>query len=228
MLLTQLKFGGSKMGMPKKDINNGLEILSILIFSIALTTACSRTFKKSSIELNPIFFIANPNIIKESSTLKIGLGDYELPGIKLVNHAKFIVVSRDRLKFKVDLVHKWRSYVKPCKWKSQVEIDSQKYHLECDRRHIGQITWMWEEQRRKVLKRNRFGDPTEISAYEKHRMPLKSMVVFVGKATLSVYNKDIISKNTKTIKLTLEKDGTKFVFIWELKKPQEGKSQLNP
>ena len=60
-----------------------------------------------------------------------------------------------------------------------------------------------------------------IERYERHATMLNSIVVFVGKASLDVYRRNIISKNTKMVKLTLRKEGTKFIFIWKLRKPDE-------
>lgn len=186
---------------------------------LALTCACSHTFSKTTTQTNPVFYELDPDMLQESTTLQILRGDYELNHYKLANYAKFMVVSHDRLNFRVELTHKWRDLVNPCDWHAYLKIDNRQYPLQCEKRSVRQITWMWDEERRQVLRVDQFGDPVVIEGYERSRTTLDSMVIFVGKANFTVYSQNIISKKTKRVELVLEKDKTKFVFTWNLEPP---------
>ena len=121
---------------------------------LILASACTKTFSKTTKQPNPIFYASNPDFIKDSHTLNIIRGDHELYNFKLVNYAKFIVVSRDRINFKVEITHKWREYADPCGWNIYVKINKKKYEVECSKRKIESITRMWDIQRRRVIARN--------------------------------------------------------------------------
>lgn len=192
-----------------------------LFFYLVFASACTTTFSKKTTQTNPLFYAANPDMIKESDTLQIIRGDYELENYKLANYAKFIVISRDRINFRVEITHKWREYANPCDWKAYVKIDNKKYALLCDNRNTRQLTSMWDEQRRRVLARNQFGEAIIIEPYEHTPTTLTSMTVFVGSACLTVYDTDILTTKTKKIELVFEKNKARLVYTWNLEEPEK-------
>ncbi|MDP2693005.1 MAG: hypothetical protein Q8O88_05190 [bacterium] len=204
--------GGTKMYVKKAFI---------LICIISLFSACSTTFKTSRVQLNPLYFASNKDLVKESDSLKIIKGDQELRTYKTVSYGKFVIVSRDRLKFKVELTHKWKAYAEACDWKTTIKIDGKTYKPACDRRSVDTITWMWSEENRRVVSRNIYGDPLEIEGFERNPTTLQSITIFVGKASLDLYEKNIITKNTKHIELRMQKNLTIYLFVWDLKKPHK-------
>ncbi len=183
--------------------------------------ACTKTFFKKTTQINPAFYQASPDMIRESEKLKIIKGDHELRNFKLVSYAKFVMVSRDRINFGVALTDKWREQANPCDWKVYVKIDDKQYVPECDSHSVQELTRMFDEQHRRVLVQNQFGDPIRIEGYEQTPTPLTSFTVFKGAAYLTVYGKNILTTETKKIELVLEKNQIRFVFTWNLMKPEK-------
>src|SRR5688500_4521631 len=98
--------------------------------ALLVSTACTRTFRASVLRPDPL---AEPTAtLRDSEKVTIVTGDMELnvpkqPGraqrvspmamrrYPLKNTASFTVVSRDRLRFHVQLEHKWQEWADPSK-----------------------------------------------------------------------------------------------------------------
>ena len=135
----------------------------------------------------------------------------------LYNRAYFSVVSRDRIKFHVQLDHKWEEYADLKTWAVyMVDDQGHKWSPESiERAHVSIVTKMWDREQRTAI-RNQFGDPVRLNNDGwKNRQSLGSLSIYRGRADFSFYERDIFTAQVKSLKLVLERDGVRFVFFWK-------------
>jgi hypothetical protein len=140
----------------------------------------------------------------------------------LENVAQFSVVSRDRLRFHLQLEHKWKEWADPSSW-DVVLIDDQgrKWSPESvEHVRTKHIVTMWDQEIRSV-QRNMYGDIVAINEDGwKRRVPLGSLSVFRGKADFVFYQRDIFSEDVKWMKLIVKRSGVRFEFRWNFEDEQ--------
>ena len=105
--------------------------LRLLLVFVVLAGGCSRTFKGVAVQPNPL--VNQRETLRESEKITIVRGDMELeepdeahPAQRasvlhnhrypLFNEAMFTLVSRDRLRFHVQVDHKWEEYADLKTW----------------------------------------------------------------------------------------------------------------
>jgi hypothetical protein len=140
----------------------------------------------------------------------------------LRNVASFTVVSRDRLRFHVQIEHKWREYADVRTWDAYLVDDRGRRFIPVDidlssDRHV---VVMWDFEQRSV-QRNRFGDIVRINndGY-KRRNPLGSLSIFRGKGDFVFYAKDLFSSDVKWITLVVNRNQMAFAFTWRFAEDQ--------
>jgi len=191
---------------------------------------CNRTFKGAATQPNPL---ERPlETLRTSEEILIITGDKDLtyprvarvPGgdlqvdrrYPLHNKARFTVISRDRLRFHVQIEHKWQEWADLRTWKAVLTDDrGRKYRPEdVDLIADKHVVFMWDYERRSA-RRNRFGDITYVNndGY-KRRNPLGSMSLFRGQADLAFYSRDIFTPDVKSLTLKLKRGTTNFKFTW--------------
>ena len=143
----------------------------------------------------------------------------------LLNQASFTMVSRDRLRFHVQIDHKWQEYADLNTW--DVELDRRQgphwipeaiEHAQ----HRSIITTMWDREQRTAVcdSRGRDGDGncSTRSAIEddgwRRRQTLGSLSVFRGKADFVFYQRDLFTPNVRSLKLVVKRSGEAFEFTW--------------
>jgi len=205
--------------------------LALLGAGLILATACTRTFRASVVQPNPL---AEPNeTLRDSEKVVIVTGDMELnvpkePGraqrvspmamqrYPLKNTAAFTVVSRDRLRFHVQLEHKWQEWADPSKWDVYLVDDRGRKWVPESVEHARtrHLVTMWDQEVRSV-QRNMYGDIVAINedGY-KRRVPLGSLSVFRGRADFVFYQRDIFDEGVKWMKLVVRRPGLSFEFRW--------------
>lgn len=192
---------------------------------------CHRTFSATVSQPNPL---SNPlGTLRDTEVLTITTGDMELSHPRparvqgkdslmsnerypLRNKANFTVVSRDRLRFHVQIEHKWKSYTDIATWKA-VLYDDQGHRyapttIDAVRaKHVVE-TWSYE---RRSTQRNSFGNIVRIND-DAHldRQPLGNLSVFRGRGDFVFYQRDIFSPNIRTMTLELTRSGITFRFQW--------------
>lgn len=204
--------------------------LSVLAGVAIAATGCTKTFKGSVTQPNPL---AQPlETLRISEEIVIVTGDMELNlprqrgptgnaiykpmRYPLKNKAKFTVVSRDRMRFHVQVEHKWQEWAAVGSWHAYLVDDKgHKYVPEqVDAGEAEHLVTMWDQEVRSV-RRNRFGDI--VTVYDdgyKRRQPLGSLSVFRGNGDFVFYSRDMFTPEVKSMTLVIERTGLAFSFTW--------------
>ncbi len=209
------------------------------IVGVLVVAACTKTFQAEVVQPNPL---ANPTeTLRTSEELKILTGDMDLKqpdapdGIgnasmvhsrnyKLINTASFTMVSRDRLRFHVQVDHKWEDFADLKTWEVSLEDDQghrwTPESVEHARTRL--ITHMWDPEQRTAIcgtsGRDGKGDCFNTVGYQddgwKRRQMLGSLSVFRGNADFVFYQRDLFTPSLRTLKLVVRRSGTVFEYTW--------------
>jgi hypothetical protein len=135
----------------------------------------------------------------------------------LFNTAYFSIISHDRIKFHVQIDHKWQEYADLNTWAVYIEDDKghRWYPESTDRARVSMITKMWDREQQTAV-RNQYGDIVALNNDGwKNRQSLGSLSIYRGRADFSFYERDIFTADVKSLKLVLVRSGIRFVFIWK-------------
>jgi hypothetical protein len=208
------------------------------LWCVALTiaaTGCGKTLKGEATQPNPL---AYPNeTLRISEEIVITTGDMELYAPRapssnglttagslmvmdrypLKNKASFTVVTRDRLRFHVQLEHKWKEYVDVRNWRAYIVDDKgHRYEpVDIDQSRESLVVQMWDYERR-TAQRNQFGDIVAVNNDRyKNRSTLGSLAVHRGYGDYVFYSEDMFSEDVKALTFVLERRGFKLKFTWK-------------
>ncbi|MCA9674744.1 MAG: hypothetical protein H6709_15400 [Kofleriaceae bacterium] len=134
----------------------------------------------------------------------------------LQNTASFTVVSRDRLRFHVQIEHKWQEWSDPSTWEVYLEDDQGHRWKPESTEHVRtrHMVTMWDQEIRSV-QRNMYGDIVAINEDGwRRRVPLGSLSVFRGRADFVFYQRDLFSSDVKSMTLVVRRPGLGFEFRW--------------
>jgi len=202
-----------------------------LMLAMVAAAGCSRTFHGTAIQPNPL---SKPlETLRNSEKITIIRGDMELEApdeaapsqrasvmhnhrYPLFNQASFTVVSRDRLRFHVQIDHKWQEWADLNSWEVSLTDDQGRHwepeSIEHARTKI--MTTMWDREVQSA-QRNRFGDIVALNDDGwKNRQSLGSLSVFRGKADFVFYQRDLFTANVRQLKLLVKRSGEAFEFTW--------------
>jgi hypothetical protein len=211
----------------------------ILAALVAAGAGCARTFRAEVVQPNPM--VAPTEISPISQKITIVTGDMELdqpdaaePSKRatitsthrypLINQASFTVVSRDRLRFHVQIDHKWEEWADPSSW--SVHLEDGDGHtwvpeaVEHARTHL--ISQFWDREQRTALCSSAGRDATGACITTvgvaddgwKHRQTLGTLSVFRGNADFVFYQRDLMRADMRRLKLVLKRPTEAFVFTW--------------
>jgi hypothetical protein len=202
-----------------------------LILAALCVAGCSRTFHGSAVQPNPV---AHPTeTLRNSEKIRIVTGDMELEEpdraqptqratpvhnhhYPLINEASFTMVSRDRLRFHVQIDHKWQEWADLTTWDVVLEDDQGHKWVPESVEHARTkiITRMWDREQQTAV-RNQYGDIVALNDDGwKSRQTLGSLSVFRGNADFVFYQRDMFSRNVRWLKLTVRRSGEAFEFLW--------------
>lgn len=183
---------------------------------------CHSTFRAETLQANPIAYLGNQEVINQSNKLFIKRGGMNLYHFKMVSYAKFVLISRDRIRFRIEMSHQWERKANPCVWKNTLYIDGAPYVLPCEKEGKTQfVTKIFDIENRRVLRRNQFGEPIQIERYERNPTQQESIDIYVGKAFLSLYKRDVVTKKTKEVSLKMVNGNITYWFVWKLFYPKD-------
>lgn len=211
----------------------------LLVVIVALA-GCSRTFSGTAVQPNPLTNQAETLRVSEPITIVRGDMDLEAPApptgtgnasparnkhYPLINKANFTLVSRDRLRFHVQIDHKWEEYANLNTWEvSLVDDAGHKFLPEAiEHANTRVITTMWDREQRSAIcddNRNRDarGNCYNTVGYQddgwKRRQTLGSLSVYRGKADFVFYQRDLFTQNVRSLKLVVRRPGEAFEFTW--------------
>ena len=207
-------------------------VISLLAVAPVLLVGCKKTFRGSVAQPNPL---AEPiETLRQSENVTIVTGDMELrmpnrqgPGTggtmmvgrryPLRNIANFTVVSRDRLRFHVQVEHKWEEWADLNGWEAYlVDDQGRRYYPETVEggrpRHIATF---WDYETRSVV-RNAFRDIVAVRQDgHRRRRALGSLSVFRSRGDLVFYGRDIFTPQVKRLTLVLERTSQAFSWTWK-------------
>lgn len=142
----------------------------------------------------------------------------------LVNQASFTVVSRDRLRFHVQIDHKWEEWANPSTWDVHLEDDQGRVWnpeaVEAARTKL--MTKMWDREQRTAVCGSTGRDAagnciTTVAILDdgwKRRQTLGSISVFRGNADFVFYQPDIMHADIRRLRLVVKRVGEAFEFSW--------------
>jgi len=217
--------------------------LVVMVAALGMTAGCHRTFKGSAVQPNPL---EQPlETLRVSEPIVIVTHDMELarprpagPGAMtalvvnqpydLLNIARFTVVSRDRLRFHVQIEHKWKDYADVGGWRAWIVDSKGRRYLpeEIEARKPDLIVHMWDYEIRSVRRNAGMsgdGPVGDIVAVNndgyKDRQPLGSMSLFRGRGDYVFHGRDIFTPDLRWITLVVERNGMAFTFTWKFADP---------
>lgn len=201
--------------------------------------ACTRTFRAEAVQPNPI---AQPiETLRKSEPVTIVTGDMELEQpedaradrratvavnhrFPLINQARFTIVSRDRLRFHLQLDHKWEDWADPSSWEVYLEDDDghawRPNSVENATTHL--ISRFWDREQRTAICSSAGHDPSGncISTVGiaddgwKHRQTFGTLSVFRGNADFVFFRTDLMNPAVRRLRLVVRRAGTRFEFGW--------------
>jgi hypothetical protein len=203
---------------------------------------CARTFRAETVQPNPV---TNPTeILRSSEKLTIVTGDMELevpyapdPGqhvaatrnhrYPLINQASFTVVSRDRLRFHVQIDHKWEDWANPSTWDVHLEDDQgHRWTPETvEHAHTKLMSEVWDREQRTSVCSAAGRDATgacitTIGVLDdgwKHRQTFGTLSVFRGTADFVFYQRDLMRADMGKLRLVVKRPSEAFVFVWRFR-----------
>jgi hypothetical protein len=203
---------------------------------------CARTFRAEAVQPNPV--AAPTETLRNSEKITIVTGDMELEApdapdpasrasvahnhrYPLINQASFTLVSRDRLRFHVQIDHKWEEWADLTTWD---------VHLEDDQGHVWAptsvegartrlMTKMWDREQRTAVCSQAGRDPagnciTTVGTMRdgwKHRQTLGSLSVFRGNADFVFYQPNIMQPVLGKLRLVVKRTGEAFEYTWRFR-----------
>lgn len=200
---------------------------------------CARTFRAEAVQPNPI--VAPNETARQSEKVTIVTGDMELEmpyapdptqrvavarnaRYPLINQASFTIVSRDRLRFHVQVDHKWEEWADLSTWDVHLEDDEGHVWLPEGVEHARTklITTMWDREQRTAVcsaaGRDAAGNCiTTVALLDdgyKHRQTLGTLSVFRGNADFVFYQRDIMHAEVRRLRLVVRRTGEAFEFMW--------------
>jgi hypothetical protein len=198
--------------------------LAVVGLSLGVGAGCStKALSAHTTQPNPLAMPSN-EVLRESKHLHIGVKDMDIPrAFRMYQSAWFQVVSRDRLRFHVVLVHKWEEMTDVRGWDARLEDDAGHVYMPEARekrsdKRTGQV---WDYERRSATY-NIFGDVTGTrnDGY-KQRVPLDKVDLFKGSGDVVFHAPDIFHESIKRLTLVLERGGIAYRFTWDLYDPRE-------
>jgi len=214
-----------------------------LVLAVLAVTGCTARFHGSAVQPNPVKEPADT--LRKSETIRIVTGDMELNApvsngcngtsdcsattyhnshYPLMNEASFTLVSRDRLRFHVQIDHKWMEYADLKTWDVEL-IDDQGRHWtpeSVEHARVKMLTQMWDWEQRSAIcssqGRDGKGDCISTIGFAddgwKRRQPLGTLSVYRGKADFVFYQRDLFNPRMKWLKLLVKRSGEVFEFTW--------------
>jgi len=214
----------------------------MLVVASVWGAGCSRTFHAEAVQPNPM--VMPTETLRSSERITIVTGDMELSApdapapservtvahnhhYPLINQASFTIVSRDRLRFHVQIDHKWEDWADLSTWDVHLEDDEGHVWLPEGVEHARTriITKMWDREQRTAIcssaGRDSLGNCiTTIGVLDdgwKRRQTLGSVSVFRGNADFVFYQRDMMNPAVRRLRLVVKRTGQAFEFVWQFR-----------
>jgi hypothetical protein len=215
-----------------------------LLLALVAVSGCSTTFAREAVQPNPVKHPTETLRSSEQITIITGQMGLEAPDptggpsdptirhasvahphrYPLINQASFTMVSRDRLRFHVQIDHTWEEWADLNTWEVSLSDDRGRHWLpesvEHARRRV--ITTMWDRETRtqvcdqagRSANGNCFNTIGVLDDGWRNRQALGSISVFRGHADFVFYERDIMTPDVRWMKLVVKRPGQSFEFTW--------------
>ena len=215
-----------------------MRAFNVVVLGVTVV-GCTRTFTGEAVQPNPL---AQPTeTLRISEPIRIVRGDMDLEApdeavglasasavhnhrYPLLNEASFTIVSRDRLRFHVQVDHKWQEWADLTTWEVHLEDDAGHRWLPESVEHARTklITKMWDREQRTAIcdQHGRDGSGnciTTLGARDdgwKRRQTLGNLSVYRGKADFVFYQRDLFTASVRRLRLVVKRPGEAFEFTW--------------
>lgn len=214
----------------------------LIAVSMLASVGCSRTFEAARVQPNPV--LTPSETLNTSEKITIVTGDIDLVApapaetvpnstnaspmhnnrYPLVNQASFTMVSRDRLRFHVQIDHKWQEWADLRSWQVDLVDDQGRHWLPEATEHARTkiMTTMWDREIRTAMCDSRGHDGkgdciSTIGTYDdgwRNRQSLGNISVFRGNADFVFYDRDLMTPAIKWLRLAVHRPGQTFEFTW--------------
>jgi hypothetical protein len=192
---------------------------------------CTKKVAVRTVQPNPMREAPSIETLRVSKQLVLDVGDLDLPQykdrtqstwagvqkMKLRNTAYFAVVSKERIRFHVQIVHKWQEWADPNAWRVKLVDDrGRTYYPEAkDVWSNKTVTRMWDHEERSGIY-NEYGDEigTENDGHRR-RVPLETVSVFHGKGDYTFKDRKLFAPDVKSLTLVMKKADMEYRFEWE-------------
>jgi hypothetical protein len=221
-----------------RTVQAGLLAVAAVLAAPALG-GCGRTFRGEAVQPNPMTAPTEVSPISEKITIVTGDMELEEPyaaepskratvannhRYPLLNQASFTVVSRDRVRFHVQIDHKWEDWANPSTW--DVHLEDDQGHswtpdsVEGVRTRL--ISQFWDREQRSTICSSEGRDPTGACIRTlrvaddgwKNRQTLGTLSVFRGNADFVFYQRDLMKPDIRKFRLVVKRPTEAFVFTW--------------
>lgn len=217
--------------------------VGFLVAVVAVGSGCTRTWERETTQPNPLVHPQETLRISEKITIVTSDMDLDAPDAPetnvnsmnaspvhnhhwpLLNQAYFTMVSRDRLRFHVQIDHKWEEYADLNNWNVTLTDDKGRHwdpeSIEHVRRHI--ITTMWDREQRSQIcdssGRNARGDCFNPIGFAndgwKRPQTLGTLSVYRGNGDFVFYQRDLFTRDIRWMKLSVTHGSQDFEFLWK-------------
>jgi hypothetical protein len=197
------------------------------------------TFARDAVQPNPL--VVRDKTLRTSERITIvtrdmdlnapapaeSQGDYVVHYLPwpLVNTASWTMVGTDDLRFHVQVDHKWQEYADIGAWHAVLE-DDQGHHyepaaIEHARSKIIASTWDMEERLTACTNAGRTGegycysDAGFFTNGWKEHLLWGSLMIYRGNADIVFKQPDLLTKNVRWLKLTMNHGTQRFEYVWK-------------
>ena len=219
-----------------------MRLATFAALAVGWTAGCARTFRAEVVQPNPM---ATPaETLRSSEKITIVTGDMELEApyapepseratianhhrYPLINQASFTMVSRDRLRFHVQIDHKWEDWADLRTWNVHLEDDDghtwEPEAVEYPRTRL--MSQFWDREQRTAVCSSAGRDATgacitTIGVLDdgwKRRQTLGTLSVFRGNADFVFYQRDLMRADIRKLRLVVKRPTEVFVFVWRFR-----------
>lgn len=154
---------------------------------------------------------------RESAHLHVQIRDIDLPRrVVLRQSAHFHVVSRDRVRFHLRLVHKWREVVDVTSWHATLKDDlGRSFAPEAkEQRSLRHVTRVWDTEPRIAPGAPPGEAARAVDESMRLRAPLESIDVFRGDGDVVFFAPDLLRGDLRRLTLAMSRSGVEYRFTW--------------
>jgi hypothetical protein len=206
-------------------------LLAVLLLSSL--AGCTASLSGQTIQPNPLA-MPPEETLRQSASVRIRVRDMEVPepthlnpnrGVVIYDTAYFTVVSPERLRFHVELVHKWEEMVDVRGWRATLEDDRGNVwrpdSAEKGRMKFTATTW---DEDHPTAVRNILGTRvgTRRDAHLR-REALENVDLFRGRGDLVFSAPGLFDRDVRRLTLVLERGGVRLRFTWHMFDPEDSR-----